>query len=142
MTDFIDIKDAIITVLESLKGEGKPFAEVYDELKEMPDTYPCAMVDISGASDERFDTANNEVTVGFLIRVLVLSDNTATSRNQRIEIAQQVMDEFRKAANVDTLGGLVHRMNVRQTRFYDTQGSDPVLVFDMELSLSFLSPIF
>lgn len=120
-----NIKNKIMEILESLKGDGKPLAEVYGYFEPQPKKFPCALVrSTEGQDKKRIDSAHNEVCYSFEIRVLFRTENTLEEEELRMNVFEAIDEAFSKKPNVDTLGGLVHRFDL-QGKYFDSQNEQP-----------------
>lgn len=136
---FASTKTALIGILNGIAGSGQPLAEVHGFFNATLDALPAALVDIGGTSlDERYDSASNEVSMSFVIRVIVdEAGNTQAASDKRITVMEDVMDELRKRVNADTLGGAVHRVTVSgATPFQSDETESPMLGFDIQVVAS------
>lgn len=134
---FKTVKDKIVTILTTIKGSGLPLKEVYGYMNPSPQNYPVAMVRVVGVSNEvRLDTASNELTMQFVVRVLIREKNSQTAEDQRLDLMTSLTDVFRLAANVDTLQGIVEKFDVSEIVPIDINEDQPAFGFDLNLIAS------
>lgn len=139
---FKSIKNKLVDILETLQGTGKPLKAVFGYIEPTPQNYPCAMVRISGTSTEnRLDTNSNEVTAEFTIRVLLRVDNSEAAEDQRLDLLDSILDAFRSATYVDTLGGTVEKFDVASIVQIETNEDQPAFGFDLIVNASKIETI-
>lgn len=134
---FKTVKNKLVTILQTLEGTAKPLKEVFGYIEPTPQLYPCAMVRLTGTSTEvRLDSASNEMVMEFTIRILMRVDNTETTEDQRLDLLDSIMDAFRTASNIDTLGGIVEKFDINSMIPIETSEDQPVFGFDLIVQAS------
>lgn len=141
MADIETIKAKIKTILETIEGGGLTLNEVFGYMENQPLVFPSAMIDIFDYEEARFDTANNEITVKFLIKVLIRDTNDSTSSDTRMAVIKGVTDVFRTSANVDTLNNEVERFDIERVSAFNKSEDMPFTGFDLILRVYFIKPI-
>lgn len=134
---FKTVKDKLVDILETLEGTSKPLKEVFGYIEPSPQLYPCAMVRLTGTSSElRLDSASNEMTMEFTIRVLMRVDNTEAAEDQRLDLLDAIMAAFRTPTTVDTLGGIVEKFEINSMIAIETNEDQPAFGFDLVVNAS------
>ena len=128
---FKTVKDQIVTVLETLKGTGKPLKNVFGYPEPSPQEYPCAIVHFAEATEERLDTASNFTTVKFVIRVILREKNTEDANDQRLDILDSIYSAFRSPTYIDTLGGVCQKFDFGSTTMLNASEDQPIFGFDL-----------
>ncbi len=136
-----DIKDKLVTILTTLTGNNKPLQAVFGYGEPSPQQYPCVKVQWVGGSETRMDNASNELIMDFHIRVYLREKNTQGAEDQRLDLVTSIHDALRTSANVDTLGGLVHKVEITSESALNVNEEQPVFGFDMNLQVKKLQLI-
>jgi len=87
---FKKISDKILINLNTLKGTGKPFTEVYDYITLEGETYPYCCFEATEFSAVTLDNCSNERTYTYEIVVL----QEASSRKNAKDIIQKSIDDI------------------------------------------------
>lgn len=108
---YVDIKDAIVDILEAITGDGEVLAEIHE--REVPaEEYPAAYVIIGGVGKESsFDTASNYTTITCSVIVISRSITSDDENDAFLDACYAVLDALRSQDNI-TLGGVVDQMKV------------------------------
>ncbi len=139
---FKDVKDKLVNILTTLTGSGQPIQQVFGYMEPSPEAYPCAMVSITGNSNEtRLDSDSNLQLVEFVIRVFIPQENNQDREDQRLMLTDAIFDAFRTSANIDTLGGLVDKFDLYVGNPVATNEDQPVFGFDLLVQASKLRTI-
>lgn len=113
MSNFATVKAELVQMLDDLEGASQPLNVVFDYFEPKPDKYPCGMIRTwGGTTKERLDSANDWLTMRFIIRVLVREDNTSDTENLLDEILDLFVAKLNTASIVDTLNGTVEKFDV------------------------------
>lgn len=139
MATITSVKAKIKTLLETKEGTGEPLNEVYGYIEVEPRLYPCALVEYLEHIELRLDDATNELTVKYLVKVLINDANDLTTSTTRMGLIQELTDMFR--SYVDTLDGIVTRFDVESVKAFNSSEDVPYSGFDIVLSTYFISPI-
>lgn len=136
-----DVKDKLVAILETLIGspvdDNQPLAAVYGFLNPLPASFPAACVRVSGTTtEERFDSANNLENMEFTVRVLFPADNSQEAEDKRLLLMAAIPALFRKAANVDTLDGLVESFTIIGSVPININEGSPLMGFDISVVAS------
>lgn len=114
--DFAAVRDKIVEVLQTLEGSSKPLKKVFSTMAVKADQWPCSKIEFGGFSNERYDSASNEITVTFKIKIELRLQNIDNEiddlTTQRMDITTAIVQAFCTNENIDTLGGLVHRFDL------------------------------
>lgn len=104
------IRTAIKTKLDTLKGSGKPFANVYDYLTTKPSWFPCVMFEPSDLASAFNSTCENERTYTF--DAYILQEMTEQTREESVDIVMTAFDDLINALDKDyTLSWAVKKVN-------------------------------
>lgn len=143
-TTIREIVDKLYDVVSEISGPGQPLQTVYKRLRAASQQFPYACVDIFEESTSvRFDTSSNENVYSFIIRVVLLDQNSQDDADLRVDIADAVVDKLNSSNVVDTLGGTVCRLDYRGPLPYYEPSlfEQPVMGFDIIVSAGILKPI-
>lgn len=130
------IKDGIAAVLTSITGDGLPLKASYAYHEVSPQSYPCAMVFAKDGQEIRLDSASNEVTAQYVVRVLIREKNTLAGEDQRLDLMDAVPAAFRTHSLIDTLGGLCQKFDIGNMETINLDETEPVFGFDLNLVAS------
>jgi len=134
---YASVSSKLKTILETLKGTGKPLSNVYDYFEPSPQQYPVAMIKAIGGSETRLDSASNFLDMRFIVKVLLRVKNTTTQEALRLSTLDAILDAFRASSYVDTLGGTVEKFDVLSITPFDSGSSDqPIIGYDIIVSAS------
>lgn len=108
-----DVRTAVNTKLETLKGTNKPFVNVYDFFTSKPSGFPFIQFEPAQLASQYEDTANNYRSFTFQI-VIVQEMNTVT-RHDAMDIIVKAFDQVTNAFDSDwTLSGTVLQVNATE----------------------------
>ena len=107
---FTTIRTAIRNKLETLVGEGKPLAFVYDIHTTKIDGYPSATFEPSDMESDFATTTENLRT--YVFRIVIHQETEKVGKSKALEILAHAVDETIKLFDNDiTLGGAVSFLN-------------------------------
>lgn len=138
MATVITVKAKIVELLQTLEGDGLDLKEVFNYIENQPKNFPSASVDIMETEETRLTSIENEVHAKFLIRVMIRDSNDATASANRISLINAITDLFRTSDNVDTLAGVVERMEVEKVTAFNANEDMIYIGFDLHLSTYFI----
>ena len=119
---FASINTALQAILDELVGLGQPFEAKYPRLEPQPGKYPCLMVYANSGKEARLDTANNFLSMQFIIKIVLNSKNTDNAEEQRLTCLDSVLDKLRE--NVDTLNGACEKLDIVSIQFFETNQAE------------------
>lgn len=112
------IRTAIKTELDTLKGSGKPFGNVYDYFTTTPTWFPVAMFEPTKLDSEFNTNTENLRTFGF--QIIILQEMTNENRQSAIDIVTKAFDEVINAFDDNfTLWWVVELVNAVAGEFWD-----------------------
>lgn len=134
------IKSAIATLLSDIVGTDKNIRKLYGYFEPKPTEFPCVMVYMRNADEERLDFGNNQVNVDYMIKIVLPLEKNADMEeieDLRLDCMDDVLDRLRKTDAVETLGGHTFQTQFTAGEPYMENDADfPVLVTDLTLSTS------
>lgn len=127
------IKDqyqAILNVLNGLKGAGQPLVEVFGWPKAIPEVFPVAMID--SQSGEQIDEATNlKILVNnFIVRLIFRQQDLEAAYIQRLEVTDRVLQEFTKLGVADYLNNTATKMDISH-EFFVVNSEQPIFGVDI-----------
>lgn len=139
---FLAVKTKLVSILNEITGEGEPLQKTFAYFEPSPQEFPAAMVRSLGASsEERLDSGSNFLTMLFTIRIVTRTKNTETAEDDLLGVVDAILDKFRAAENVDTLGGIVEKFDILSVEEYESQTDQPIIGFDITVAASKIKAI-
>jgi hypothetical protein len=134
MIDLIAINSGIKTILDSMAGSGKIYAEAFLEPPTNPEKFPFIYPILTRTFSMKKETNRlNFIPVEFVVRgVIERKQYSQGAYLTMLGLIGETMTELQKATH-RTLGGIIH--NVDDVNLIDwnaiEDGTRPVLVFDI-----------
>ena len=94
-----------------------------------------------GSREEKLDTDNDLLTMGFVIRVLFRSDSDAANETLKENVIDDILEKLRESANVDTLDGTVEKFEVLEVVPTEHGEGDPLTGFDVMVACAKIKAI-
>ena len=125
-----DQYNEIMAIMDTLKGAGQPFSEVFSWPDPMPKTFPIAIVNME-EGDQRDESSNIKIlTNDFLIRCCFRQKDTSAAYLQRSQVADQVYNAFTVSGVADYLNGTATKMDIKHKFFITDTADQPIFGVD------------
>lgn len=136
------INDALVTLLNLLKGDGLRIAVVSNWPNPSPGSYPHAFPLPQRPNEFDYDTQSNNRNVQFILRVEFPEPATQEAHLDMLKTADALDNEVRKRAHI-TLGGIVHSFKVMPGGGFGRtgEGESEMIVYDVVVSAETLKDI-
>lgn len=136
------VYNEIIAIMETLKGEGQPLAEVYNYPVATSPVYPFAIIDIEPGGTQIDEASNLKMlNFNFVVRCLFSQKNSEAAALQRLQVLDIVLAKFTEAGIADYLNNKVMRMDINFEPFATSQADKPVFGFDILIKCAQPMPI-
>lgn len=140
MSTFKDVKNSLVTILTELVGGGQPIAAVYGWNNNNPDEFPAITVQTNEVSaEERLDSNRNQLTMSFIVRVLIQDDRSESTEDARLDLMEEVGDKLRE--NVDTISGTVLSLDIQGYSPLYAQQDQKYCFFEIALEVTVIKTI-
>lgn len=140
---WVSINDALVTLLNLLKGNGLRLATVSNWPNPSPTTgYPHAYPLPQRPNEFDYDTQSNNRNVRFILRVEFPEANDQETHLDMLATADALDNEVRKREHI-TLGGIVHSFKVEAGGGFGRtgEGESEMIVYDVVVSAETLKDI-
>lgn len=128
------IYDKLVEILETLKGDGQPFVEVYGYNEPDNNVFPIACVDlIDGGIQENASSHTKTLKNNFLISCLFRQAVSTEASRQRMLVLGQVYQKFTEDGIADYLGGTTERLDISHRLRIAESGNQPIYILEFLL---------
>lgn len=133
MATYAGIQAKLVTILGTIAGSGKFFAEVHDFPQPEPTKFPCVMPIAKGGAEDYFSTAENESEYRFIVRGFIIDNNDKATYDKLLAAIDAVLALLR-SESYQTLSGEVHKFLPKGevALFRTKQSKYNVVGFDIE----------
>jgi hypothetical protein len=138
-----ELHTEIVSIMEELKGDGQPFADIFPYPVASPKLFPFAIIDIDTGNSQADEASNLKVlNVNFIIRCLFRQQNSENATVQRLEVLDQVLAKFTEDGKADYLNGKAIKMDIKSILPFAIDTADqPVFGFDLVLACQTLMEV-
>jgi hypothetical protein len=123
-----EIYEKIIEIMETMKGAGQPFSEIYPYAIGKSPVFPFAVIDIAPGGGQTDESTNAKVLkFNFIVYCIFRQQNTSASKARCIEVMDLVLTKFNSQGIADYLENTVTGMDITSIEPFESEKSDQPL---------------
>lgn len=135
-----EVYEEVVSIMETLTGDGQPFVAVYGYKNPAMDVFPIAIVDLSGgATQDHFSSNVKNLNGEIVIACLFRQKQTEASNIQRMEALEAVINKFTEEGIANYLNDTTEKMDLSYELFVTDSAEQPI--FGFYVTLSFMNPM-